>query len=191
MSTRWTVCVIGLFASLSPACAQEPTVTAPILGRNDGLFPPPPAVVPTVPPAESSLMVDVVFGLPIQLRLQHRVAETRAWIEGGLALYVVVPSVFAGVRFDGVLHQSERDGLIVRPGLDVYYSPIRGKDFLFGRYDGLGVLAADVDMVWRHRWKNGLCGQVGVKFGCGIGTRFGGDGIFPVPILGITMGLAY
>lgn len=192
MPTRWIALAIGLIASMNAAAAQEVVPPAPIYSQNDGLFASPPApVVPVAAPAETSLMVDVVFGLPIQLRLQRQVAETRAWIEGGLALYVIVPSFFAGVRFDGVLHQGERDGLIVRPGIDVYYSPIRGNDFLFGRYEGLGVLAADIDMIWRHRWNNGICGNIGVKLGCGVGTRFGDGGAFPVPILGFTMGLAY
>jgi len=99
--------------------------------------------------------------------------------------------VFAGVRFDGLLHQGDRDGLFVRPGVDVCYSPVRGNDFIVGRHEGFGVVAADVDIIWRHRWKNGLCGQPGVKLGCGVGTRFTSGGAFPVPILGFTMGLAY
>jgi len=86
MTARGLAFTIGLVASMAAVAAQEPVAPAPIHSKNDGLFPPPTPVVPTVVQPESTWMVDVVFGLPVQLRLQRKIADTQTWIEGGLAL---------------------------------------------------------------------------------------------------------
>ena len=194
---------IGL-ALASPAHAAEPPPTppvplGPIFGGADGLFAAPPvrrepAPAAEAPPApawdDTGVRVDVVLGLPTALRLQCRLGDTRTWIEGGAAIYTVLPSVFLGLRADRLLNRSATDGLVVRPGIDVYYVPVYGKDWLFGDYrSGVAVVAADFDMTWQHRWSERTCGTVGLKLGCGIGAT--NSALFPVPILGATLGLQF
>ncbi len=179
-----------------PCHAAEP---APLLGGADGLFAPPavrrepvPAVEAPMAPAwdDTGVRVDLILGLPTALRVQCRLADTRTWVEGGAAVYVILPSVFLGLRVDGLLHRSATDGLFVRPGIDVYYVPVYGSGWFTGDYrSGVAVIAADFDMTWQHRWSERLCGTVGLKLGCGIGAT--NSALFPVPILGVTLGLQF
>ncbi|MGL6072795.1 MAG: hypothetical protein ACRC8S_01410 [Fimbriiglobus sp.] len=182
----------------SVAYAQEPMPVTPlntaVYSPQDGLFAPreTPAVEIKAAEPEPSLFFDVLLGLPIAFRAQHQIGGTRGWIEGGVALYVIVPSVFAGVRFDGIHHCHQKDGFYVRPGIDVYYSPIRGDGFLFGHIRGMAAVVADVDITWCRQWSDRMGGHIGMKIGCGIGADLGGDSnLFPVPILALTMGLHF
>ena len=162
---------------------------APPARRAAAAVPPAPGT-PAEAWCEADWRADVILGLPVALRLSRRLGESRAWVEGGAAVYVVIPSVFAGLRFDGVLHRSAADGLMLRPGVDAYYVPIYGRDWLFGDYrHGLGVVALDFECVWHHKWSERFAGSVGTKFGCGVGWTH--RSVFPVPVLGVTMGLEF
>ncbi len=196
---RFLLVFVGL-ALATPGRAADPPAAGPepLLDGADGLFnapahvtaPRPAAAPPTAPGDADSIRVDLVLGLPTAVRVQARLGDTRLWVEGGAAVYVIVPSVFVGLRYEGLLHRSATDALVVRPGLDVYYVPIYGRDWLFGDYrHGVGVVTADFDMAWHHRWTDAVSGNVGIKLGCGVGVTHGG--VFPVPIVGVTLGLQF
>ena len=183
-----------------PVRASEPPSAPPTadFGGADGLFngparaatPAPSPAPPVVVGDAESIRFDVVFGLPTALRVQARLGGTKTWVEAGAAAYVIIPSVFVGLRRDGLLHRSDSDALLVRPGVDVYYVPVYGRDWLFGDYrHGVGVVAADFDMAWQHRWSDAVTGNVGIKLGCGVGIIH--RGVFPVPIVGVTCGLQF
>lgn len=133
---------------------------------------------------------DLVVGLPIAVRVQRQVTDAGLWVEGGGALYGFIPSVFVGARFDGRIYEGPRNGWYARPGVDVYYSPIRGSGgWLFDSFRGIGVVAVDSDLTWQHRWSDRVHGNLGLKVGLGVGVA--GRYVLPVPILGLTCGLRY
>lgn len=133
---------------------------------------------------------DIVFGLPIALRAQRQIGDKGIWAEGGLALYVVVPSVFLGVRFDGKIYEGERNAWYTRPGVDVYYSPVRDSGGWFNRpFSNILAITVDNDITWRRKWTDRLYGHLGLK--AGIGVAIAGGNVWPVPVLGITCGFQY
>lgn len=133
---------------------------------------------------------DIVFGLPIAVRVQRQVTDTGLWIEGGAAVYGFVPSVFVGARFDARIYEGRDNSWFVRPGVDMYFSPISGDGgWLFPRFNGMAALTVDADLSWQHRWADRLHGNLGLKLGLGVGVA--GRSVFPLPILGLTYGLQY
>jgi len=175
--------------------AEPPAAIAPEpvpFPTADGLFNAPAHSAAAAPAlvGDDAVRIDLVLGLPTALRAQARLGDTKVWAEGGAAVYVVIPSVFVGLRYDGLLHRSASDTLLVRPGLDVYYVTVYSDDWRSGRYrNGIGVVAADFDIAWQHRWTDAVSGNVGIKLGCGVGVTHGF--VFPAPILGVTMGLQF
>jgi hypothetical protein len=133
---------------------------------------------------------DVVFGLPIALRAQHRLGDSAAWGEGGVALYGFVPALFAGVRFDGRIHEGDRNAWFSRPGFDFYYSPVRGSGgFLNRPFRNIVAVTFENDLAWRRVWTDRLHGHLGLK--AGFGVAFAGSNVWPVPVLGLTCGFQY
>ena len=134
---------------------------------------------------------DVVLGLPTALRVQYRLADYPAWLEGGIGIYTVVPSVFVGLRRDTALVEGRKHAFYFRPGIDFYYSPIYGSGgFLFNDFKGLYCLAADAEFLWSCRLGERFCGTLGTKLGLG-GCYIGGNGFLPLPIVAFTFGLQY
>jgi hypothetical protein len=187
MTIRWPATALGVLVLTLAGVGQEPTPEPPVgppVYAADGLLP------TDKPHACGNWHTDIVFGLPIALRAQRRVGDRDLWVEGGLALYTIVPSVFVGARLDGSLYQGKRNTFYVRPGLDFYYSPIHSSGgFLFGRINGIYAVTADADLTWRRKWTDGLHGHFGLKAGLGVGTA--GYGAFPLPVLGLTCGFQY
>lgn len=151
---------------------------------------------PKVTLAESPWRSDITFGLPTALRVQRRIGESNAWFEAGAGVYVVIPTVFVGVRADADVFASRSNALCVRPGIDVYYGfPISYRSSGWHSRDrtentkSIGVIALDFDMLWRHRFGERIHGQFGVKLGCGAGFA---DGFWaPIPIAGLIAGFSY
>lgn len=133
---------------------------------------------------------DVVFGLPIALRVQRRIGEHGIWAEGGLAVYGIVPSVFAGMRFDGRIYEGKQNAWYSRPGFDLYYSPVHGDGgFLNRPFNNIFALTFENDLSWRRVWSERVHSHLGLK--AGLGVAFAGSNVWPVPVLGITCGLQY
>ena len=197
---RFLLVFVGL-ALATPGRAADPPAAGPepLLDGADGLFNAPARVaaprVAVAPPLaagddDDSIRLDLVLGLPTAVRAQARLGGTKLWVEGGAAVYVVIPSVFVGLRYDGLLHRSASDTLLVRPGLDAYYVTVYSRDWRSGHYrNGVGVAAADFDLAWHHRVTDAVSGNVGLKLGCGVGVSHGF--VFPAPILGVTLGLQF
>src|SRR5262249_37194001 len=85
-----------------------------------------PAFFPSLPQDDASLRggcrFDVVAGLPIGVRLQVPFAEgerVRLLAEGTLGLYVVLPTVGAGVRAEVDVVTARCNRLTLSPGLGV------------------------------------------------------------------------
>lgn len=176
-------CATGLTLS-----AQEPQ-PAPIpksaVYGDDPLLP----ATPTTEPSCGNWKADVVVGLPTALRLSHRLGDSKAWLEGGAGIYVIVPAFFAGVRVESDLYVGRRHSWHVSPGLDVYFSPPTniGGGALFGDEIGaLGAATIDFDLTWRVKWHERCRSQMGLKIGAGVAA--GSGGWAPVPILGLVGG---
>ncbi len=181
---------LGVAAGRDPAPPLPPptlataTPSPAAVYPSDGLLPDRPTTDPT------RWRADLVVGLPTALRVQVRVLEPGGWVEGGVSAYGPVPGVFAGLRCDARLVEGRRDLLLVRPGVDAYYSPLSGDGgFLFPAFHGLGAVVADVDVGWHRRWSDGFHSSVGVKFGCGVAA--GGNAVFPIPVLGLVFGCQF
>jgi hypothetical protein len=74
----------------------------------------------------------------------------------------------------GAAHAAEggRDALCVNPGLGAYLliNPLSGMDGFFGGGPTVGgLIAADVDLVWRHAFGQCSEGHPGLKLGAGFG----------------------
>jgi hypothetical protein len=179
----------GLFAA--PVAGQDPMPLVeplrtppptPMVYPDDGLFPPQESATPCPCPWH----FDLIVGLPIALRLQRRFGES-GWVEGGVSLYGPVPGIFAGLRADTRLIEGRRNLILVRPGVDAYYSPIQDSGgWFFPEVNGIGAVVGDFEFVWHHHWSDRFQGTFGLKLGCGIGIISGG--VFPVPILGLVVG---
>ncbi len=133
---------------------------------------------------------DLVFGLPTAIRAQRRIGDGNAWAEGGVALYGFVPSLFAGVRFDGRIYEGRRNSWFSQPGFDFYYSPVRGSGgFLNRPFRGIAAVTFENDLSWSRAWTDRLHGHLGLK--AGFGVAFAGSNVWPVPVLGLTCGFQY
>ncbi|QEL15204.1 hypothetical protein [Limnoglobus roseus] len=133
---------------------------------------------------------DIVFGLPIALRVQRQITDAGLWAEGGVALYGFIPSVFVGARFDGRIFEGRRNSWYARPGVDVYYSPIHDSGSWLSRpFNSIGAITVDSDLSWQHKWSEQVHSNIGLKVGMGV--AFAGRNVWPVPILGLTCGLQY
>ncbi len=133
---------------------------------------------------------DIVFGLPIALRVQRQIADHGIWAEGGLAVYGFVPSVFAGVRFDGRIYEGKRNAWFSRPGFDMYFSPVHGDGgFLNRPFNNIFAFTFENDISWRRKWNERVQSHIGLK--AGLGVAFAGSNVWPVPVLGLTCGFQY
>lgn len=183
---------VGLFltsvAGQDPAPLVEPirTPTPPAaVYLDDGLFSPQTSMAPAPCPWH----FDLIVGLPVAVRLQRQFCES-GWVEGGVSLYGPVPGFFAGLRADTRLIEGRRNLILVRPGVDAYYSPIRDSGgWLFPEVNGIGAVIGDFEFVWHHHWSDHFQGSFGLKLGCGIGIISGG--VFPVPIGGLVFGCQF
>lgn len=140
---------------------------------------------------------DLLVGVPTGLRVQKQLGESRVWLEGGAGAYLILPTVFAGIRTEGRIVETKHHMLSVRPGLDVYY--MQGYDYQsdyarYRLYDTGHVPtyvtpALDFDFEWRLRWAEQFHSTCGLKLGCGVAISH--DRSFVVPIAALTVGFNY
>jgi hypothetical protein len=201
---RWWVAVVVGLAVAGPTAARQPAPPPVPVNPLGGYQPgdPPPAVpeafpIPA-PPAEAPgrWQADLLVGLPTAVRVRRQLGESRAWLEAGAGLYVIFPVAFVGLRFDAPLLSGRRDDLLVRPG--VSFVGGLGIDATDGRHwragsnaSAFGMVAADFDLVWRHRYTERFHGEFGLQLGAAafvVPT----NPWFPVlPVGGVVVGFRY
>lgn len=134
---------------------------------------------------------DLLLGLPTGVRLQRTLDEDDhgAWFaEGFVGLEFIFPMVGGGARRGLTAVCGGRDALCVNPGLGAYLliNPLSGMDGFFGGGPTLGgLIAADVDLVWRHAFGECSEGHLGLKLGAGFGH---GASWGVLPIVSIFLG---
>lgn len=183
---------------LAPARGQAPT-PEPLAGAaQQALAPTDPSpwskgghVYEAVPnSAMDAWHADVLAGLPLGVRVQVplRCTNDGAFlVEGFAGFYFILPTVGAGLRYQHTLIERGGRRLTIGPGIDVYgvYNIFSG---LFGSSSGLGVIAADVDIIF-HCAPHSLGTTVfGVKLG---GGGFVGSRSAVVPIVAVFGGLQF
>jgi hypothetical protein len=134
---------------------------------------------------------DLIVGLPTAVRFQRRVGGA-GWIEAGAGLLAIFPDLFVGARADLGLYCGRRHTFAVRPGVDghVLFNPLAGSGGLFGGGPvAVGAASVDVDFVWQARWTDSFHGVFGLKLGAMAAIRT--DGVVPVPVAGLLVGLQY
>jgi hypothetical protein len=178
--------VVAVLAVVAAAAGQERAPNGRPLYPPDALLD-----ARTAEPADPTRWrADVVVGLPTAVRVQRRAGDTRVWFEGGGSTYLAAGGVFAGVRCDGGLFEGRRNLVLVRPGLDVYYSPVSGGGgWLVRRYHGIGAAVLDFDLHWQYRWDDRFHSSAGLKLGLGPGLV--GGVVVPVPVLGLILGCQF
>jgi hypothetical protein len=193
MSIRPALAAACLLALAAPLPASEPVPVQP--GPGELLTAPPGlhAAVAVDPPApaDTHLRFDAILGLPTALRVQARLSHTRLWAECGGGFYLIFPGVFAGLRVDAPVVETCRDCLLFRPGVTGWFIPAGdtgGGGYLGGEYRNVGIVSLDADAIWRHRWTGRFHTDLGVKFGLGLGI---GNGVIPLPHLGLLVGCEY
>ena len=127
----------------------------------------PPADLPAAPSATAVLTeepataeppsgsLDFVLGFPSQIRYQHPVPPGLR-VEAGVSLWLIVPDVFAGVRFDLPLYRTPKRLVAIRPGVDARC--------LIGN-TAWPLVSADVDLVYQRVWSGGTVTDFGLKLG--------------------------
>lgn len=188
---RWMAVVVGCWIATIPSAAQDRFAETPAPARTayvaDGLL-------ETDKHHEiidlGDWRTDIVFGIPTAIRAQHRIGTSNAWGEGGVALYGLLPSIFAGVRFDGRIYEGQRNTWFSQPGFDFYFSPVRGSgNFFHKRFRNVVAVTFENDLSWSRAWTDRFHGHLGLK--AGFGVAFAGSNVWPVPVLGLTCGFEY
>jgi hypothetical protein len=167
------VLVLPAFAAAQPTPTDTLTGTAPAI--------PPPAPAGQLSDPEPALWsFDLLVGAPLAVRGTRRIDDTRWAVEAGVGLYLIFPTAFAGVRYDGHVYTGRRHAVRIRPGLDaavvVAYS-------LFGRDKTVGVVQADADFVWQRPAADGGAMELGLKLGVGVPVTRGTRGVYPLAAL--------
>jgi hypothetical protein len=190
---------VGLLVTLTrSALAQPPGESQAPITSSDVLLNTPSG-------RESQWRADLLFGLPLGVRLQRRLGQSRFWAEVGGGLFVISPNLYIGLRSDGTLWDTGRHSVQARPGLVTAYNfgydlePQRSTWSLFAndRVSNFGYTAIDCDFSWRARWSDRLHGELGLKLGLGIAYSLEGNAnsksldLIPVPLIAITLGLNY
>jgi hypothetical protein len=132
-----------------------------------------PFLLPPTRETSSPWSVDLLLGLPTGVRAQCVLDADgdRVWLaEGVVGFELIMPLVGGGVRRRFTAPCGEYDALILSPGMGVYLliNPLADNDF-FGGPPVAGLVAADVDFVWRHAYPGGWDGRLGLKLGAGAG----------------------
>jgi hypothetical protein len=190
------VALIVLGASPGLSAAQ----TEPILLRDPDYWirpaggtvgdPPVPAVLPELC---SPWSVNFVVGLPSGVRVQRLLGEEGRFnfqAEAFAGLELIFPMLGGGLRGRLVPLCGKNDALVLSPGVDAYilYNIFSGGgDLLGGGPSFIGLAAVDLDVSWRHTFRNHGEGEFGIKLGAGLpfGHRTSGTA---VPVAGVFWG---
>lgn len=185
MPTLRSVAVLLLAAATAVAQSPTPSPTDTLTGQP--AVPPPPVGTPLVVDAPATefepavWQIDVLVGAPLGVRVQRRLGDSRVWAEGGAGLYLVFPTAFAGVRYDGRVYEGRRHAVLIRPGAD---AALVYAWSLFGSKDTLaGMVVGDVDLVWRRLAVDGGALELGLKLGVGVPVTRGVRGVLPIAAL--------
>jgi hypothetical protein len=143
--------------------------------------------------------IDLVLGLPAGIRVFHELGPPAYLVpelEAFAGLYLIVPMVGGGLRWQLAPLSGESNALILRPGVDGYLveNPFyHSAGWFSGGPHYTGLVAADVDLVWQHHFDRYWCGELGFKVGGGfVPHRRAPDTRTPVvPIGGIFLGIRY
>jgi hypothetical protein len=131
--------------------------------------------------------LDLVFGLPTGVRVQKSLSanENQTLVVEGFAglHYVICPTLGGGIRWRWAPICGPRDALILSPGVDAYFLLVP-----LNSTGAAGLVTADLDCAWRHKYSAGLVGEVGVKVGAGIAFANGSIGL---PIVAVYTGFRY
>jgi hypothetical protein len=196
MSPRWLAVGVVVLSSVGAAPAAERTPEArpadvevvvparPAEGGADDLF-------PFASSREcSAWSMDFLFGLPTGFRAKRSFEEDEggAWqMEGFAGLEVIFPMVGGGVRRRFTPFSGKHDAVCVSPGVDAYLlvNPFAASDFFHSGDAAALVLTGDVDVSWRHTFRWGWEGELGLKLGAGagLGARWG-----VLPVAGVFAG---
>jgi hypothetical protein len=141
--------------------------------------------------------IDLMLGLPAGVRLFCELGAPTHWlpeVEAFAGLYIIVPMVGGGLRWQCTPLCGECNALVVRPGFDGYVleNPFYGSEGWFGggpHYQGMA--ATDVDLVWQHWFDRHWSGEIGLKVGAGAIFSANRTRELLVPIGGLFMGFRY
>jgi hypothetical protein len=92
--------------------------------------------------------LDFMLGTISGARLQYRLGDLpdSGWMAEGVAgLLVIFPTVGAGVRYRGIIHEGKANSLSIEPGADVY--AFYAFDFFSNSATGGAALGFDVDLL--------------------------------------------
>jgi hypothetical protein len=111
--------------------------------------------------------------------------------EAFAGLYIVFPTVGAGLRWQYAPLHGDRDALTLRPGIDCYLMEnpfLDTSGWLNGHRHFFAMPAADVDIIWQHQLDRRWGGELGLKLGCGVAFT---SHPTPWPIAGVFLGFRY
>jgi len=172
---RSVLVLLAGLAVASPAVGQVVYVDPVAPGHPDGPR-------PIFDPAWS---VDLLVGAPTGIRLQRTLDGTdpdHPWAaEGFVGVHAIFPAFGGGVRKTVSRAWSGWDQFVVAPGVDAFLLINPDRD-VFGGAGALPFVTFDVDLVWRHEFYPGGCGEVGVKLGAGVGF---GERIGVLPVVAL------
>jgi hypothetical protein len=187
-----------MFTGLASAGEPPPSEPIPLAPGPGELLTAPPVLrpctdgSPSIAPSDAAVRADVILGIPLAVRTQVRLFESRVWAEAGGGIYLILPGVFAGVRLDSPTVGTRTDTFAFRRGVTAWYLPpgtIHGSGWFGGPNRAVTIVAADLDVLWNHRWTGRFHTEAGLKVGLGAGMANGG--VVPAPFLGLIVGCHY
>src|SRR4051794_31191779 len=148
--------------------------------------------LPVAPPYDQYYSVDLVIGFPTGVRVQRELGGEagRGWLlEGVAGVGLVFPMAGGGVRRRVMVARGGRGSFSVSPGVNAYmlYNTLHDGWFSGGP-STLGLVTADVDILWQRAVSDRCSGHLGIKLGAG--AAFGVREV-TVPVVGVVFGFNF
>lgn len=148
------------------------TRMAPVASRGDPLLDPVTKLVELpVAPADEHIRISTDIGLPLGVRVQARLYESRFWAEFGAGVWWIAPYVSTALRYDLHMYEGQRNTIALRPSISATYIPLTRSGF------GAGT---DCEVIWQHRFHSNLATDLGFRLG--LSAFYAGKSWWPVPI---------
>ena len=154
---------------------------APVAARVDPLLDSAPILAKlTQAPVEEEIRISADIGLPVGVRLQVRLYESRFWAEFGAGVWWIAPYVSMALRYDLHMYEGRRNTIALRPSISVTYIPLTRSGF------GAGT---DCEVIWQHQFHKNLVTDLGFRIG--LSAFYAGKSWWPVPIATLVFAIQF
>src|SRR5579862_9393905 len=178
-------CFLTLFTLLASSVTVDAQTAAPgtapyyanAVTDGAGSLAPGPSLVPLPPDMPWSM--DLLIGFPTGVRVQRSLGDSDWLLEGFAGLDIIVfPMAGGGIRRRLTPFRATHDSLELSPGFGAYvlYNTFHnGGLWIYGNPSTFELLAADLDILWKHDFSDRCGGQFGFRLGAAANlSSYGG-----------------